>query len=37
MFKMLIDGALVEAGEQSDVINPVDETTIAQVPAISCH
>ncbi len=35
MFKMLIDGALVEADKQSDVINPVDETTVAKVPDAS--
>jgi acyl-CoA reductase-like NAD-dependent aldehyde dehydrogenase len=35
MFKMLIDGALVGAAGQCEVINPVDETTVASVPDAS--
>jgi len=32
MFKMLIDGALVDATSRTPVINPADETVIAEVP-----
>ena len=32
MVKMLIDGALVDGERQMDVIDPTDESIVAQVP-----
>lgn len=32
MFKMLIDGALVDTARKMDVIDPTDESVVAQVP-----